>query len=280
MYQRLGAERIILARELTLEEIAEIKQCVPEVELEVFVHGAMCMSYSGRCNISSYLTGRDGNRGACSNPCRWQYALMEEKRPGEYFPVYEDETGSYIYNSRDLCAIEFLDKVIDAGVDSLKIEGRNKGILYGAVTARVYRQAIDSYQNGVYPYSPRWREELQTFTHRGYTSGFYLGGLDKGAQSHDGKTHHPYQLAAKVVREVEPGWYLVHTRNQIRTGMMIDAVYADRDPQSAVIDAMRDVDAKCATAVVHPNNYVEIKIDLPLSGDDLLRSKETSGPSL
>ena len=144
----LGASRIILARELSLDEISYIRERAQDIELEVFIHGAMCMSYSGRCHISSYLAGRDSNRGACTNPCRWRYALVEEKRPGVYFPVEEDASGSYIFNSRDLCTVEFLDKVIATGVDSLKIEGRGKGLLYGATTTRVYRAAIDACRGG------------------------------------------------------------------------------------------------------------------------------------
>ena len=187
MWQRLGAKRCVLARELSLKEIRYIKDQLPDLELEVFVHGAMCMTYSGRCNLSSYFADRDGNRGSCSNTCRWQYHLVEEKRPGEYFPVYEDDSGSYIYNSKDLCTIEFLDKIVAAGVTAFKIEGRMKSTLYCGVTTRTYRAALDRCgQEEDYHVDPDWLVQLRSLSHRGYTGGFFQGKLDRDFQNRAG----------------------------------------------------------------------------------------------
>ncbi|MGB4457354.1 MAG: peptidase U32 family protein, partial [Defluviitoga tunisiensis] len=171
MWKELGAKRVILARELSLREINEIRQKVTDIELEVFIHGAMCISISGRCLLSNYLTARDANRGECTQPCRWKYYLMEEKRPGEYFQVFEDERGSYIMNSKDLCTIEFLDKIIETGVDSLKIEGRMKSSYYAGITTKIYREAIDSYFEGTYSEDKikEWKNELKNVSHRPYT---------------------------------------------------------------------------------------------------------------
>lgn len=175
MWRDLGAKRVVLAREISLDNIAEIRAKVPDIELEVFIHGAMCMSISGRCLLSNYMTGRDANRGDCAQSCRWKYSLVEETRPGEYMPVFEDDHGTYIFNSKDLCTIEFIDKILDIGVDSLKIEGRMKGIYYVANCVKVYRDAIDSYYSGNYKFNPKWLEELESVSHRSYTDGFYMG---------------------------------------------------------------------------------------------------------
>ena len=271
--QGLGASRIILARELSLDEISFIRDKVRDIELEVFVHGAMCMSYSGRCHISAYLARRDGNRGACANPCRWRYALMEEKRPGVYFPVEEDHEGSYFFNSRDLCTIQFLDKVIATGVNSLKIEGRGKGLLYAATTTRVYRQALDACLCGTYACRPEWLAELQSYTHRGYTSGFFLGGLDPAANAPCGETWHPCLLIATVVRQIDDGCYLIRTRNQLRAGMALEALFPDREPQSFVAGQILDPGDGAPLAVVHPDRDALLKTTLSLSPGDLLRSR-------
>ena len=171
MWKELGAKRVVMAREVSLEELAEIRIKVPDIEIEAFVHGAMCIAISGRCLLSNYMTGRDANRGDCAQACRWKYKLVEEKRPDEYFPIYEDEHGTHIFNSKDLCSIEFIDKVLDAGIDSLKIEGRMKGIYYVANAVKTYREALDSYYSGDYKYNPEWLTELQTISHRLYTEG-------------------------------------------------------------------------------------------------------------
>ena len=171
----LGANRVILARELSMDEIREIRAKTPkDLEIEAFVHGAMCVSYSGRCLLSNYMTGRDSNRGACAQPCRYKYALMEEKRPGEYFPVYEDEKGTYIMNSRDMCMIDHIPELIEAGVDSFKIEGRAKSAYYAAIVAGAYRHAVDAALAGE-PLDPVWRDEVEHISHRHYSTGFYYG---------------------------------------------------------------------------------------------------------
>lgn len=228
-FHKLGAKRVVLARELSLDEIKAIKDKVPELELEVFVHGAMCMTYSGRCNMSSYMSQRDSNHGMCANSCRWKYAVVEEKRPGVYYPVYEDETGSYMYNSKDLCTIEFLDKIVAAGVSGLKIEGRNRGIFYGGATTKVYREALDeviSGQSSGHPYSmkPEWLQTLKSYNHRGYTSGFFLGKLDRDSERMDGKIDENYVLAGVVHDEIEEGVYKITARNKFLAGSNIEVL--------------------------------------------------------
>ena len=180
LYRELGASRIVLARELSLDEIAVIKKRI-EIELEMFVHGAMCVSYSGRCLLSHYMTGRSANLGACAQPCRYQYSVVEEKRPGQYYPIEEDERGSYIFNSRDLCLLEYIPQLIEAGVDAFKIEGRMKSPLYVAALARVYRQALNRYRSNPCPYSVEvvqaWMTELRAVATRPFTNGFMFGSL-------------------------------------------------------------------------------------------------------
>ena len=224
MWQKLGAKRVVLARELSISEIKKIKEQVPDMELEVFIHGAMCMTYSGRCNLSQYFSARDGNRGACTNSCRWKYTLMEEKRPGEHFPVYEDETGSYIYNSKDLCTIEFIDQILDAGVTSLKIEGRMKSIYYCANTTRIYRQAVDSYLSGNYTYNPEWLSELCKMSHRGYTSGFFHGKLDRHSQQLDGGIYRTHKFSAYVKEKISESEALLEIRERFDTTQPIELV--------------------------------------------------------
>lgn len=273
MYHDLGAERVILARELSLDEIREIKDKVPEMELEVFAHGAMCMSYSGRCSISHYLTNRSGNYGLCANPCRWKFSLQEEKRPGQYYPVVEDESGSYIYNSKDLCAIDFLDQVVKAGVSSVKIEGRGKGVLYGATTAKVYREALDQCENETFQPDPERMEELKSFTHRDYTTGFFFGSLDEKAIDLAGKTYHPFQLAAVVKGKDEERNYLLATRNQIREGMELHIIKPKGKTIKVVCDEMWRADNGEKLEVVHPNNNIKVKWDLELEEGDLIRAR-------
>ncbi len=199
----LGADRVILARELSLDEIREIRaKTPPELELEAFAHGAMCVSYSGRCLLSNYMTGRDSNRGACAQPCRYKYALMEEKRPGEYFPVYEDEKGTYIMNSRDMCTIDHVAELIDAGLDSLKLEGRAKSAYYAAIVTGAYRHAIDAALAGQ-PLDPVWRDEVEHISHRHYSTGFYFG--QPGQFTEDSRYIRDWQIVAKV-RSCDPRW--------------------------------------------------------------------------
>jgi putative protease len=275
MWKKLGAKRVVLAREVTLDEVKKIKDQVPEMEIEIFVHGAMCMAYSGRCQLSSYMNERDGNHGLCTNTCRWKYALVEEKRPGEYFPVYEDESGSYIYNSKDLCTVEFIDKIIEAGVDGLKIEGRMKGLLYGATTAKVYREAVDRYYAGNYQYNPEWRVELETFNNRGYTSGFYLGALDREATARQTQEiDNTHELGGVIIGMGEDGSYLVQVRNQMRTGFEVECLSPQGPVRKGIwpdmIKMIQDKE-KETIDVAHPGTVVKVKLPWDCAEGDLIR---------
>ncbi len=273
-FKDMGAKRVVLARELGLDEIKAIKDKVPELELEVFVHGAMCMTYSGRCTMSSYMTQRDSNHGMCANSCRWKYALVEEKRPGVYYPVYEDETGNYMYNSKDLCTIDFLDKIIEAGVSGLKIEGRNRGVLYGATTTNVYRAALDSYKSGAFQVQDEWINELETYRHRGYTTGFFFGKLDRHAQRLDGKSDENYVLAGVVKDIISPGHYLVTARNKFLNGQEIEAVRPGVVTKTK-IQALDFANPLNNTSMpdTKPGYDILMTLDSPLEIGDLLRVK-------
>jgi putative protease len=273
-FHQMGAKRVVLARELGLDEIKAIKDKVPELELEVFVHGAMCMTYSGRCTMSSYMTQRDSNHGMCANSCRWKYALVEEKRPGVYYPVYEDETGNYMYNSKDLCTIDFLDKIIEAGVSGLKIEGRNRGILYGATTTNVYRAAVDQYKTGQFTVDPNWIEELETYRHRGYTTGFFFGKLDRHAQRLDGKSDENHVLAGVVKDVISPGHYLVTARNKFVSGQEIEAVRPGVTTKIKVqaLDLANPTNNQAQPDTKPGYDYL-MTLDTPLEVGDLLRVK-------
>jgi len=236
----LGASRVVLARELSLEEIREIRQKTPkELEIETFGHGAMCVSYSGRCLLSNYMTGRDSNRGACAQPCRYQYALMEEKRPGEYFPVFEDEKGTYILNSRDMCMIDHLQELQDAGVDCIKIEGRAKSAYYAAVVTGAYRHAIDDVAAGR-PIDPVWRDEVEHVSHRIYSTGFYFG--HPGQYTENSRYIRQWQVCAIVESCDENGLALCSLRNKFASGDTLEMVGPDTKPFPFTADAMSDPD--------------------------------------
>ena len=234
----LGAQRVVLARELNLEEIREIRAKTPkELEIETFGHGAMCVSYSGRCLLSNYMTGRDSNRGACAQPCRYQSALMEEKRPGEYFPVYEDEKGTYILNSRDMCMIDHLDDLMDAGVDCIKIEGRAKSAYYAAIVTGAYRHVIDDLTAGR-PVDPVWRDEVDKVSHRIYSTGFYYG--FPGQYTENSRYLREWQVAAIVESCDENGLALCSLRNKFCEGTELEAVGPDLRPFPVVTGNMTD----------------------------------------
>ena len=236
----LGAQRVVLARELNLEEIREIRAKTPkELEIETFGHGAMCVSYSGRCLLSNYMTGRDSNRGACAQPCRYQYALMEEKRPGEYFPVYEDEKGTYILNSRDMCMIDHLDDLMDAGVDCIKIEGRAKSSYYAAIVTGAYRHVIDDLVAGR-PVDPVWRDEVDKVSHRIYSTGFYYG--YPGQYTENSRYLREWQVAAIVESCDENGLALCSLRNKFAAGTELEVVGPDLRPFPIVTGNMTDLD--------------------------------------
>ena len=236
----LGAQRVVLARELSLPEIREIRARVPEkLELETFCHGAMCVSYSGRCLLSNYMTGRDSNRGECAQPCRYQYALMEEKRPGEYFPVFEDEKGTYIMNSRDLCMIDHLDDLMDAGIDCLKIEGRAKSAYYAAIVTGAYRHVLDDLEAGRAP-DPVWRDEVEHVSHRHYSTGFFYG--QPGQYTENSRYLREWQICAVVERCDADGNAVLSLRNKFRTGDTVELVGPDFRPMLWTAGAMEDMD--------------------------------------
>ena len=238
----LGAKRVVLARELSLREIAEIRQKVPQdLELETFCHGAMCVSYSGRCLLSNYMTGRDSNRGACAQPCRYQYALVEEKRPGEYFPVFEDEKGTYILNSRDMCMIDHLGELMDAGIDCLKIEGRAKSGYYAAIVTGAYRHVLDDVAAGR-PVDPVWRDEVEHISHRPYSTGFYFG--EPGQYTANGRYIRDWQICAVVESCTPQGLATLSLRNKFAAGDEVEVVGPDAKPFSMTVPPMEDLEGQ------------------------------------
>ena len=234
----LGAQRVVLARELSLEEIRTIRQKTsPELEIETFGHGAMCVSYSGRCLLSNYMTGRDSNRGACAQPCRYQYALMEEKRPGEYFPVFEDEKGTYILNSRDMCMIDHMRELQEAGVDCIKIEGRAKSAYYAAIVTGAYRHCLDDAAAGR-PIDPVWRDEVEHVSHRIYSTGFYYG--FPGQYTENSRYIRQWQVCAIVESCDENGNAVCSLRNKFRKGDTMECVGPDLRPFAFTVGEMAD----------------------------------------
>ncbi len=236
----LGAQRVVLARELSLEEIRTIREKTPkDLQIETFGHGAMCVSYSGRCLLSNYMTLRDSNRGACAQPCRYRYALVEEKRPGEYFPVFEDDRGTYILNSRDMCMIDHLDDLMDAGVDCVKIEGRAKSAYYAAIVTGAYRHCIDAVAQGK-PLDPVWRDEVEHISHRIYSTGFYYG--QPGQYTEDSRYIRDVQVCAIVERCDEEGNALCSLRNKFASGDTLQAVGPDLRPFTFTAGGMTDLE--------------------------------------
>ena len=258
-WYELGAQRVILARELTLEEIREIRAKTPkELEMEVFAHGAMCVSYSGRCLLSNYMTGRDSNRGACAQPCRYQYALMEEKRPGEYFPVYEENGETYIMNSRNMCMIDHVAELMDAGLDSLKLEGRAKSAYYAAIVTGAYRHAIDAAAAGV-PLDPVWRDEVEHISHRHYSTGFFYG--QPGQFTEDSRYVRDWQIVAKVLSCGEDGRALLTLNNKFAVGDALELVGPDVRPQALCAERLWDTDGTPLPEVRKPQ--MQFYMDLP-----------------
>ena len=236
----LGAKRVVLARELSLSEIIGVREkCPKELEIETFGHGAMCVSYSGRCLLSNYMTGRDSNRGACAQPCRYQYALMEEKRPGEYFPIYEDEKGTYILNSRDMCTIDHLKELIDAGIDCIKIEGRAKSAYYAAIVTGAYRHVLDDIYAGR-EIDRIWRDEVDHVSHRNYSTGFYFG--EPGQYVENSRYIREWQIVAKVESCDENGLALCSLNNKFRLGDALEVVGPDLRPFTITADGLTDID--------------------------------------
>ena len=272
-WQELGAERVVLARELSHEEICEIRRHT-SVELELFVHGAMCISYSGRCLLSSYLTGRDANRGGCAQSCRWKYALVEESRPGEYYPIAEDERGTYIMNSKDLCLLPYLDEVVASGIDSLKIEGRMKSVHYVASVVKAYRMALDAACAGT-PYEVReeWIEELGKVSHRAYTTGFFFGKTTEEDQIYGSSSYEQTSDFVGLVRayDAQSGLVTVEQRNNMKLGQEIEIFQPRGASFRQELREMWDADGQPITAAPHPQQIVRIRMAQAVEPSSILR---------
>ena len=267
----LGAHRVILARELSLDEVAELRAKTPkELEIEAFVHGAMCVSYSGRCLLSNYMTGRDAQRGACAQPCRYKYALMEEKRPGEYFPVFEENGETFIMNSRDMCMIDHIPELMEAGVDSLKIEGRAKSAYYAAVVTGAYRHAVDAALAGE-PLAPVWRDEVETVSHRHYSTGFWFG--QPGQYTEDARYIRDYQVCAVVESCAPDGRAVCSLRNKFRAGDGLELIGPGLEPVSFSVPVMADSDGFPLEEPRTPQMKFTIRLPRPAPALSLLRRR-------
>ena len=278
-WHKLGAKRVVTARELSLKELTEIRQNIPEdMEMETFIHGAMCISYSGRCLLSNYFTGRDANQGACTHPCRWKYSIVEETRPGEYMPVYENERGTYIFNSKDLCMIEHIPEMLATGVDSYKIEGRMKTALYVATVARTYRKAIDDYLESPEKYQanmPWYQEQISNCTYRQFTTGFFLGKPDESAQIYDNNTYlKEYTYLGIVGERSEQGLYRIEQRNKFSVGETIEVMKPNGDNIEVVVKQILDEEGNQMESAPHPKQVLYIDLGQPLDMYDILRRKE------
>lgn len=278
-WHKLGAKRVVSARELSLKEIKEIRQRIPEdMEIETFVHGAMCISYSGRCLLSNYMTGRDANQGACTHPCRWKYSIVEEKRPGEYMPVYENERGTYIFNSKDLCMIEHIPDMLDAGIDSLKVEGRMKTALYVATVARTYRKAIDDYMESPDLYKknmPWYLDEISKCTYRQFTTGFFYGKADQSSQIYDNNTYiKEYTYLGMAGPKNEQGLTSIEQRNKFSVGETIEVMKPDGSNVEVQVKAIFDEAGNPQESAPHPKQILYVDLGTELDQYDILRRKE------
>ena len=274
-----GAKRVVSARELSLAEIKEIRANIPDdLEIETFIHGAMCISYSGRCLLSNYFTGRDANQGACTHPCRWKYAVVEEKRPGEYLPVYENERGTYIFNSKDLCMIEHIPELMESGIDSFKIEGRMKTALYVATVARTYRRAIDDYKQSpeLYREHMAWyQEQISNCTYRQFTTGFFFGKPSDEAQIYDNNTYvKEYTYLGIVGERNEEGLYRIEQRNKFSIGESIEVMKPDGANITVTVQRIVDEEGNDMESAPHPKQVLYIDLGQPLAMYDILRRKE------
>lgn len=286
-WHKLGAKRVVSARELSLKEIRTIRENIPEdMEIESFIHGAMCISYSGRCLLSSFLAGRDANKGECTHPCRWKYSIMEEERPGEYFPVFENERGTYIFNSKDLCMIEHIPEMIEAGINSFKIEGRMKTALYVATVARTYRKAIDDYFESpeLYQKNMDWyREEISKCTYRQFTTGFYFGKPDSNTQIYDTNTYVNEYIYLGLVEdtvekidlkdgEVKQGHFsLITQRNKFSVGDEIEIMKPDGQNVISKVLSLTTKEGEAVLSAPHPKQELFVELDNVTEKYDLLR---------
>jgi len=274
----LGATRVVSARELSLKEIREIRDNIPEeMEIESFMHGAMCISYSGRCLLSNYFTGRDANQGACTHPCRWKYSVMEEKRPGEYFPVYENERGTYIFNSKDLCMIEYVPEMIEAGIDSFKIEGRMKTALYVATVARTYRKAIDDYLESPEKYRanmPWYLDQISNCTYRQFTTGFYFGKPSEETQIYDSNTYVKEYTYLGIIGAEKDGMYRIEQRNKFSVGETIEIMKPNGDNVEVVVKRIVNEDGEDQESAPHSKQVLYIDLEQKADIYDILRRAE------
>ena len=275
----LGAKRVVSARELSIKEIKEIREHIPDdMEIETFVHGAMCISYSGRCLLSSFMTGRDANLGACTHPCRWKYAVMEENRPGQYMPIEENERGTYIFNSKDLCMIEHIPELINAGIDSFKIEGRMKTALYVATVARTYRMAIDDYLEDPKKYErnlPKYRTFISQCTYRQYTTGFFFGKPDETTQIYDCNVYErDYVYLGIVGDQVGEMEYSLEQKNKFYQGQKIEVMKADGNDIEVEVVSIKDEEGNEMESCPHPKQKLKINLGIELEKGDILRVKE------
>ena len=275
-WQRMGAQRVVSARELSIHEIRQIRDNIPDdLEIETFIHGAMCISYSGRCLLSNYFTGRDANHGACTHPCRWKYAVVEEKRPGEYLPVYENERGTYIFNSKDLCMIEYIPDLVKAGIDSFKIEGRMKTALYVATVARTYRKAIDDYFESEEKYRANmdwYKAEISKCTYRQFTTGFFFGKPDETTQIYDSNTYINEYIYLGIVDTVtEEGLARFEQRNKFSVGEEIEFMKPDGSNVFAKVEKMYNEKMEEIESCPHPSEVTYVKCSEVPAKYDLLR---------
>ena len=278
-WHQMGAKRVVSARELSLKEIKEIRARIPEdMEIESFMHGAMCISYSGRCLLSNFFTGRDANQGACTHPCRWKYSIVEETRPGEYMPVYENERGTYIFNSKDLCMIEHIPELINAGIDSFKIEGRMKTALYVATVARTYRKAIDDFKKDpeLYRQNMEWyKEEIGKCTYREFTTGFYLGKPGADAQIYDNNTYVKNFTYLGTVENVdERGFAKIEQKNKFSVGEMIEIMKPDGRNLQVEVKGIYDAEGQAQESAPHPKQELYIDLGVAPEEYDILRRQE------
>ena len=277
-WHRMGAKRVVSARELSLEEIRQIRANIPQdMEIESFIHGAMCISYSGRCLLSNFLTGRDANQGACTHPCRWKYSLVEETRPGEYMPVYEGERGTYIFNSKDLCMIEYIPELVEAGIDSFKIEGRMKTALYVATVARTYRKAIDDFRKDpkLYRENMEWyKAEIGKCTYREFTTGFYFGKPTEDAQIYDSNTYVKNYTYLGTVEETDGnGAFRMEQKNKFSVGETVEVMKPDGRNLTAVVREIRDEEGNPQESAPHPKQQLWVDLGMDVEVYDILRKK-------
>ena len=281
-WYNLGAKRVVIARELSLGEIKTMRNNIPDdMDIEAFIHGAMCISYSGRCLLSNYLSGRDANKGACAHPCRWKYHLVEETRPGEYMPVVENERGTYIYNSKDLCMIDHIPELIEAGIYSFKIEGRMKTPLYVGTVVKAYRQAIDDYYKDPELYKkriPYYLTEVSKASHREYTTAFYYGKPDGNQQVYTNNSYiREYDFIGMVQEDwdAETGYAVVEQRNKFSVGEEIEVMPAKGDSYSMIVTELINMNGESVESAPHPQEMLKVKFDRPVHKYDMLRKIPT-----